>query len=272
VSVVGATYRLMATVATPTAQRTLDEVFGGPFPEMIGCALRKHAVIERIANAYAEGEPLDEQARQILQRPEVQQLLVEVLATPAVRRALAQQSTSFAEDAAAALRRRAREGDLAVERAPRRWIRRTRTATEDVGYAGLTTRALAFLVDGLLVCIALLLAAAALGIVTALVGPLRPTWLAGALLGPAWLAALIAYFAGFWSTLGQTPGMRLMRIRLVSSSESPLRFGRALLRLVAVVLSIIPCFAGFAPALFDDRRRALPDFVARTIVTTAEPR
>ena len=270
-SVVGATYRLMATVATPTAQRTLDELFAGPVPEMVGRALREHAVLERIAGAYSDGAPLDERAREILQRPDVQQVLVEVFATPAVRRALAQQSTSFAEDAAAALRRRALDVDAAVERAPRRWIGRRRTAAEDVCYAGLTTRALAFVVDGIVVSVALLLAAAALGIVTALAGPLRPAWLAGALLGCASLVAQGVYFAGFWSTLGQTPGMRLMRIRLVSTSHTPLRFGRALLRFAAVVLSIIPCFAGFAPALFDDRRRALPDFVARTIVTTVEP-
>jgi uncharacterized RDD family membrane protein YckC len=271
VSVVGATYKLMASVATPTAQRTIDELFAGPLPEMVGRALREHEVLERVANAYTDGTPLDEEARELLQRPEVQQLLVDVLATPAVRRALAQQSTSFAEDGAAALRRRARAADLAVERAPRRWLGKTQTATEHVNYAGLTTRALAFLVDGLIVCIGLLLAAAALGIVAALVGPLRPGWLAGTLAGSAWLLLQAVYFAGFWSTLGQTPGMRLMRIRLVSSSPSPLGFGRALLRFAALVVSIIPCFAGFVPALFDDRRRTLPDLVARTVVTTVEP-
>jgi uncharacterized RDD family membrane protein YckC len=269
VSVVGATYKLMASVATPTAQRTLDELFAGPLPEMVGRALREHDVLERVANAYTDGTPLDEEARELLQRPEVQQLLVDVLATPAVRRALTQQSTSFAEDGAAALRRRARAADLVVERAPRRWARKTRAA-EGV-YAGLTTRALAFLVDGLIVCIGLLLAAAALGIVAALVGPLRPGWLAGTLAGSAWLLLQAVYFAAFWSTLGQTPGMRLMRIRLVSSSPSPLGFGRALLRFAALVVSIIPCFAGFVPALFDDRRRTLPDLVGRTVVTTVEP-
>ena len=118
-------------------------------------------------------------------------------------------------------------------------------------------------------CISLLLAAAALGIVAALVGPLRPGWLAGAVVGSAWLVVQAVYFASFWSTLGQTPGMRLMRIRLVSSS--PLGFGRALLRFGALVVSIIPCFAGFVPALFDDRRRALPDIAARTAVITVEP-
>jgi uncharacterized RDD family membrane protein YckC len=270
-SVVGATYRLMATVATPTAQRTLDELFAGSAPEMVGRALREHAVLERIATAYADGAPLDERARELLQRPDVQRLLADVLATPAVRRALTQQSASFAEDALAALRRRARDVDVAVERPPRRWFRQPAAAVGEIRYPGLATRALAFVVDGIVVSIALLLAAAAVGIVTALTGPLRPEWLAGALFGSALFVAQVVYFAGFWSTLGQTPGMRVMRIRLVSSSQSPPRFGRALLRFVAVVVSIIPCFAGFAPALFDDRRRALPDFVARTIVTTVEP-
>jgi hypothetical protein len=67
-SVVGATYRLMATVATPTAQRTLDEFFARPAPDRVGRALREHAVLERIAGGYSDGAPLDERAREILQR------------------------------------------------------------------------------------------------------------------------------------------------------------------------------------------------------------
>jgi len=31
-------------------------------------------------------------------------------------------------------------------------------------------------------------------------------------------------------------------------------------------LAIIPCFLGFVPALFDRRRRALPDYLAGTEV------
>jgi uncharacterized RDD family membrane protein YckC len=37
-------------------------------------------------------------------------------------------------------------------------------------------------------------------------------------------------------------------------------------RLVGLVLSIIPLFAGFLPVLVDDRRRGLLDMMARTTV------
>jgi len=42
--------------------------------------------------------------------------------------------------------------------------------------------------------------------------------------------------------------------------------GRAIVRTVGLALAIIPLFAGFIPALFDGRRRALPDYLAGTVV------
>ena len=36
--------------------------------------------------------------------------------------------------------------------------------------------------------------------------------------------------------------------------------------LVGLVLAIVPLFAGFVPVLFTERRRGLPDFLARTVV------
>jgi uncharacterized RDD family membrane protein YckC len=86
------------------------------------------------------------------------------------------------------------------------------------------------------------------------------------LLGSGYLLVSIVYFVGFWTTAGQTPGMRLMHLRVVTSANAPPGLGRSLVRLVGLALAIIPCFAGFLPALVDDRRRALPDFVAGTAV------
>jgi hypothetical protein len=37
-------------------------------------------------------------------------------------------------------------------------------------------------------------------------------------------------------------------------------------RLVGLFLAILPLFAGFVPVFFDGRRRALQDFIARTLV------
>ena len=38
------------------------------------------------------------------------------------------------------------------------------------------------------------------------------------------------------------------------------------MRLVGLVLAIIPLCAGFIPVLFSERRRALPDYLAGTVV------
>ena len=82
----------------------------------------------------------------------------------------------------------------------------------------------------------------------------------------AGLLVEVAYFAGFWSTAGQTPGMRLMHLRVVDRSGSAPGLGRSLLRLVGLALAILLLFTGFLPALVDDRRRALQDFLAGTVV------
>jgi len=42
--------------------------------------------------------------------------------------------------------------------------------------------------------------------------------------------------------------------------------GRALLRVVGLVIAIVPFFAGFLPVLFDRRRRAIQDMLAGTTV------
>jgi uncharacterized RDD family membrane protein YckC len=75
-----------------------------------------------------------------------------------------------------------------------------------------------------------------------------------------------AYFAGFWSALGQTPGQRLLRLRVVTGSGGSPSLPRELVRVAGLILAIVPLFAGFLPALFDRDRRALPDYVAGTTV------
>ena len=58
----------------------------------------------------------------------------------------------------------------------------------------------------------------------------------------------------------------MMRLRVAGPRGDPPGVGRSLVRLIGLVLAIIPLFAGFLPVLFDDRRRALQDFLAGTAV------
>ena len=81
-----------------------------------------------------------------------------------------------------------------------------------------------------------------------------------------WALTLTAYFALFWATTGQTPGMRLMRLKVIDRTGEPPHLLRALLRVPALALAIIPLFAGFLPVLFDTRRRGVHDMLVGTTV------
>ena len=87
-------------------------------------------------------------------------------------------------------------------------------------------------------------------LVASLVGGLRPEWLVGVLLASGWLLVVGTYFVLFWSAAGQTPGMRLLRLRVLGPEGDPPSIGRSLVRMVGLVLAIVPLFAGFIPVLF----------------------
>ena len=74
------------------------------------------------------------------------------------------------------------------------------------------------------------------------------------------------YLIVFWTLVGQTPGMRVMRLRVVTRDGGRPRLGQSVVRVVGMVLAAIPLMAGYALILFDDRRQGLQDKLARTYV------
>jgi uncharacterized RDD family membrane protein YckC len=184
--------------------------------------------------------------QQFLDSPEFDQALERVLTSPKVREALTRQTTSFADELLENLRRRLRGLDARA--------------------AGLASRTLAFVLDLLLAQVVFLVASAVFALVVALVGDLRPAWLFGALAGTGWVLLVGAYFVFFWTLGGQTPGMRLVHLRVIDHDGDSPRLARSVLRFVALLVAIVPMFAGLLPILFDRRRRGLHDFVARTFV------
>jgi uncharacterized RDD family membrane protein YckC len=140
-----------------------------------------------------------------------------------------------------------------------------------VPYAGVATRAVALGVDGLVSQGIYVIGAALVGLAASIAGELRPEWLVASLAALGWALTVATYFAGFWTVTGQTPGMRLMGLRVERAEGGPLHLPQALLRLVGLIVSIIPLFAGFIPVLFDDRRRGLPDMLAGTVVRYVVP-
>jgi uncharacterized RDD family membrane protein YckC len=138
-------------------------------------------------------------------------------------------------------------------------------------YAGFVTRAIAFAIDVALIDLAAAFVAIVVGLgISALEVPDVVVTIAIAIGGVAYVAWFVGYFATFWSTTGQTPGARVMGVRVVCASGSePVRLRAAVVRLAGMVLAAIPLFAGFLLILVDDRRRGLQDRLARTVVVYA---
>jgi len=143
-------------------------------------------------------------------------------------------------------------------------------APADSPYAGLVTRTLAFAIDAAIVNGVAILTAAIVDLVFSIVSiapELHAVAIAAA--GSAYVLWTIAYFVTFWATTGQTPGDRALRIRVRAASGGGLRPRRALLRLGALMLAVLPLCLGLLPILLDDRRRGLHDMIARTVVVDA---
>ena len=203
----------------------------------------------------------------VLASDETQRALHHVASSPELRDAIARQTTGLAEEVVGGVRASAARLDDRAERVVRR-----RERVERPIYAGIATRALALATDAAVTTVLFMSVVGVASLVASLVGTLRPAWLAGALLASGWAIIAGSYFVLFWHAAGQTPGMRLLRLRVVGPGGEPPSIGRSLVRLVGLVLAIIPLFAGFLPVLFTERRRGLPDFLAGTVVVYDDQR
>jgi uncharacterized RDD family membrane protein YckC len=254
-------------LAAPEIARVLDRALAGPLPEELARSLVRHRVLERVVRELAETGELQrlieeslgspravELTDRVLASEEMQQMLRSVAASPELRSAMAKQSAGLAEEVVAGARRSAVALDGRVGR------------SKSSRFAGVATRGIALAFDALLVLTIFATGSAVVALIASLVGGIRPHWLAGTLLGVAWVLVAGGYFTLFWSAAGQTPGMRLMRLRVRRTGGGGLSLARSMVRVVGLALAIIPLFAGFLPALFDERRRALPDYLAGTVV------
>ena len=150
---------------------------------------------------------------------------------------------------------------------------RVQSAAPSRHYVGLVTRALAFGIDAALVNAVALLTGAVVALTLSVLSVPDEVEVVAAAAGAALYVVWVAgYFVSFWSTTGQTPGDRAMRIRVRPQAGDKLPPRRALVRFVGLTLAAIPLFAGYLMILVDDRRRGLHDVLARTVVVDAPDR
>ncbi|TDD59948.1 RDD family protein [Actinomadura darangshiensis] len=99
-------------------------------------------------------------------------------------------------------------------------------------------------------------------------------WLVPLLVAAAYLGMLAT---ALWlcrqeGLTGQTPGKRLLKIRLQhADNPAPIGFGKAFLRRLAHVLDSLPCYAGYLWPLWDPRHQTFADKLMTTAVVTTPP-
>lgn len=261
-------------LSAPEIARVLDRALAGSLPEDLARSLVRNRVLERMVAELVESGEIERLMTAALASPrtlkltdgvlasdETQRALRHVASSPELRDAIARQTTGLAEEVVGGVRASAARLDDRAEQIVRRPAR-----AERLVYGGVVTRAIALATDAAVTIVLFMSVVGIAALVASLVGGLRPEWLVGALLASGWMLVVGTYFVLFWSSAGQTPGMRLLRVRVRGPTGDPPSIGRSLVRLVGLVLAIVPMFAGFIPVLFTERRRGLPDFLAGTVV------
>jgi uncharacterized RDD family membrane protein YckC len=232
-----------ARAATPDVEHMLDRALDGPLPDI---------VVKRMVDHVLESGELD-------------RVVEHVAASPAVREAVARQTSSFADEVGERVRIRAAAVDDRLESWARAVVLRKPPRVR-LPYGGLATRGFAFAVDLLLVGVGFLAVTGFVALAAEVLG--NPShWLLGVLLASGWSLTAAVYFVFFWTTAGQTPGMRVVHQRIACKNGSPPNALRAVVRYVVLIVLCV----GAVTILFDKRRRALHDMVAGTTVASVEP-
>lgn len=156
---------------------------------------------------------------------------------------------------AAAVRLR---GTSAVKGAPQR-------------YVGLVTRLLGFVVDAAIVNLVAAFTWAVVALTMNVLGV--PDSVENVILiamAGLYLIWATAYFVSFWASTGQTPGGRVMEIRVVDEDDGrPITARKAFLRFVGMILGALPFFAGYIVGLFNARCRCFLDIISDSVVIDA---
>lgn len=265
---VAAEEAIVAAVESKAVERAMARVLEGPVvEEAVEGALESERVKRALLEAM-DSELVDEVWRRLLASEEAQQLVERIAEAPEVRAAISAQGMGLIEDVGRTIGNLARRLDDRFERIVRRiFFRRPRAVPTD--RAGVVSRGLAMLIDGVFVNLAFTAFVALVTLVANVFGSGEGgSTIAIAVGSTAWLSFGAVFLLGFWSLAGQTPGMRFVGIRL--GERLPL--GRSVKRLIGLGLSVVTFGIGFLGAVFREDRRAWEDRFSGTAVVYDERR
>ena len=142
------------------------------------------------------------------------------------------------------------------------------TLEENLPYVGLVTRVISWVMDMVLINLVAIITGLGVQLIASIfpiTKNLKPVFLAIA--GVVYVVWAAAYFVVFWSISGQTPGSRLMQVRLVTPGGGRVKPVRALVRWIGMNVAMLPLPWGYLPIPF--KRLGFPDWLAHTRVIEA---
>jgi len=259
---------IVRAMRSPAVERAIVRVLVEE--NAIGRALDEALTSDEVARAVVDAidsEVADRVWEELLAGPKVQMLVERIAEAPEVRAAIAQQGVGLITDIGRRLTVLTEMLDDAAERVVHRMLNKPGHEAE-TNQVGLVTRALAAVVD-------LALISALLSIGSGLLASIIPAISGGGDGLSIWgvlTFGFIGFFIGgtiftaFWALVGQTPGMRFLSIHLDADGSQEIGLRRALKRIFAVPLSLIPLGMGFFAILLSPERRGWHDRIAGTTV------
>jgi len=145
-------------------------------------------------------------------------------------------------------------------------------AYDNTPYASVWIRFVAQLIDGVIVGVALIVFFIVVGLIAGVAGLAtgnRPSTTGPGvetLANVIYFIGYVGYFIYYWG-MGQTPGMRIFGIYVADANTgTAIGFGRAGIRYLGYLLSLLACYIGLIWALFDKRKQGWHDKIANTVV------
>jgi RDD family protein len=189
-----------------------------------------------------------------------------------VRAAITQQGVGLVTDLGRRLTAITEKLDDAFELLVHRILRRPGEEAE-TNQVGLVTRAVAAAIDLGLIGLALSLGSTVLAaVIPALKGDSSGVSIFGlvgfTVLG-VWLGG--SAFVAFWALIGRTPGMSLLSIHLEAEGSREIGLRRALKRIFAVPLALLPLGLGYWAIVTSPERRGWHDRMAGTTMVYDPP-
>jgi uncharacterized RDD family membrane protein YckC len=261
---------IVRALESPAVERAIVRVLESEAAQEAFERTLSSPAMERAAVKVLDSELVDHVWDRLLASDEAQKLVERIAAAPEIRQAIASQGVGLLDDIGRQIREIAGRLDDGLERIVRKIIGRPRTEpSRDVG---LVTRGLAAIFDAAILNGLLLATAALLGLViSALFSPDHVS-AAGIVLGAgAWILVGSVYLLTFWSLAGQTPGMRILSIRIEKDGSRRLGGRVARRRLGGVFLSVLALGIPFLSVLTRDDRRGYHDRRSGTVVVRVDP-